>query len=324
MPALMPGAGVGAASAITRSAWQVQSPIPTSRYHMGFAAISGRLFTAGGLSTRLHDETESFDPKTGTWTTLAPMPTERYIGASAAVGGRLIVAGGWNHGGIDTVESYNPANNSWESLPAMPEPILAANGAALAGEMHVLGGVRGQTLLDTHYIYNPKARKWRKEGAMPFPRGGMVTAAVDDRIYCWGGWNLDSQSPTPTGAVYVGRTGKWAPLPAMPSGRGLCATTVVGNEIWVMGGGGPEGWIMDTTLIYNTDTRQWRTGAPMNTARAGSAAAGIAGRLVVAGEGIGADAPTCETVSVTATGGTGGHKTATHRRTADYLGWLPK
>jgi N-acetylneuraminic acid mutarotase len=280
--------------AITRTGWQAGTPMPTVRYHMASGAIGGRLITVGGISQRLHDETEAYDPASGTWASLAPMPTPRYIAASGVIGNRLYVAGGWNQGAIDTLEAFDPATNVWESLPSMPQPVLGANGVVLAGELHVLGGTRSGELFDTHYIYNPKARKWRQEGAMPFKRAAMTVAAVDDRIYCWGGWAKGADFPPATGALYDGKSGRWSSLPAMPAGRVLSAVAVQGNTVYVLGGGGDTGWLERTTLVFDAGRRQWRQGPDMICVRNGSAAAAIGKQLLVAGEGLGDETSSLE------------------------------
>jgi N-acetylneuraminic acid mutarotase len=300
-PVIQAPALTGLASAnqrISRSGWQPGSPMTTVRYHMASGLIGGKLVTAGGISQRLHNETEAYDPATGTWTSLAPMPTERYFPASGVIGRQLYVAGGWNFGAIDTVEAFDAEANTWQSLPALPEALLGAGSAVLAGELHVLGGTRQGALFDTHYIYNPKARKWRKEAPLPFKRAAMAVATVDDRIYCWGGWDKSSDVPPASGAMYEGKTGRWSPLPAMPASRVLPAVAASGSRIFVMGGGGDTGMLERTTLIFDTERRTWSQGPDMAAYRNGSSAAVVGRQLLVAGEGLGDETPSLETLDL--------------------------
>jgi N-acetylneuraminic acid mutarotase len=322
LPRVSPVLLAQTAQQATRDGWQAGAPMLTARYHMASGIIDGTLITAGGISQQLHADTEAYDPATRTWLALAPMQTPRYIPASGVISGRLYVAGGWNYGAIAETEAYEPMTNRWTALPPMPEPILGAGSAVLAGELHVLGGTRQGALLSTHYIYNPKAKKWRKEADLPFKRAAMVVAAVDDRIYCWGGWAVGADVPPTSGAVYEGKTGRWSPAPAMKTGRLLAATATSGSRIFVLGGGGDSGYLENTLLAFDTETKQWSQGPDMAAFRNGSAAAVIGKQLIAAGEGMGTEPPSLEILNLGTRLAPGAGKTTGKRIRYTKPDWL--
>lgn len=281
-----------------RGNWLPDTPMLTPRYHMAAGVIDGRLITAGGISQRLHGETEVYDSRQGGWRAQAPMPTPRYLAASGVIADKLYVAGGWNNGALTSLEAYDASRNRWETLAPLPEAVLGASGIVLAGELHVLGGVRNRNLVDSHFIYNPKGRRWRREPALPFKRAAMTAFAMDDRIYCWGGWSNEADGAAAGGSCYDGASGRWTALPPMPEGRVLAAVATTTDRAYVLGGADASGWLTASTLVYDAPSRQWSQGPDMATARNGSAAGIVGNRLIVAGEGIGDDAPSVEQLDV--------------------------
>jgi hypothetical protein len=133
---------------------------------------------------------------------------------------------------------------------------------------------------------------------MPFKRAGMAVAAVDDRIYCWGGWAQGADLPPATGSVYDGKTGRWSALPALPGGRVLPAVTANGSQIFALGGGGDTGWLERTTFVFDTERKQWRQGPDMLSVRNGGTAAVFGKQLITAGTGLGDVTHSLETLDL--------------------------
>lgn len=105
---------------------------------------------------------------------------------------------------------------------------------------------------------------WTTRSAITTPRAGPVAAAVNNKVYVFGGYNntgfLNSVE------AYDAITDTWVTRASMPTPRHQPAAAVVNNKIYVIGGY-YTGW-MNTVEEYDPATNTWRTGLkPMPTAR---------------------------------------------------------
>jgi N-acetylneuraminic acid mutarotase len=128
-------------------AWTRRAPMPTSRNHLGAAAVDGRIHAVGGrvdgdMELTTH---EIYDPSTDAWSAGPPLPTGRSGIAVVSHGGRIYVFGGETVRLIrtrtfDAAERYDPATGGWQRLPPMPTARHGLGAASLAGSVHVLSG----------------------------------------------------------------------------------------------------------------------------------------------------------------------------------------
>jgi len=73
--------------------------MPTARSALGYAAINGRIYIAGGEYQDTHmmatfRTVEAYDPASNTWTIMPSMPVSRHGLAAGAIGNRFILVGG--------------------------------------------------------------------------------------------------------------------------------------------------------------------------------------------------------------------------------------
>src|SRR5260370_23818641 len=102
------------------------APLPGAFNAAASAAIDGRLYVAGGVTTSVIFNTlYSYDPATDAWTALAPMPTPEAAAAAADVDDKLYVTGGISQNVINNprnavLQVYDPATNTWATKASMP------------------------------------------------------------------------------------------------------------------------------------------------------------------------------------------------------------
>ncbi|PYP37160.1 MAG: hypothetical protein DMD48_11610 [Gemmatimonadetes bacterium] len=132
----------GTTGAASCDCWTEKADMPTWRYSLGVADISGTLYAVGGYQAygRYTAAVEAYDPASDTWTARAPMPTARsYLGV-AVVDGILYAVGGSNRG---TVEAYDPATDTWTTKAPMPTALSSVGAAKLDGLLYAEERVGG-------------------------------------------------------------------------------------------------------------------------------------------------------------------------------------
>jgi len=135
-----------------------------------------------------------YDLAKGEWSERAAMPTPRHSHGIALDDNKLYVTGGRSRElGFHSlvIEAYDFEADAWESLPDASFPLGGHGAAVVAGRLHVFGGED----IDTAEVFtrhaslaldNPDAG-WRDEPEMAFPRHGLATATVDQKIWVIGG-----------------------------------------------------------------------------------------------------------------------------------------
>ncbi|KAM7263154.1 hypothetical protein ACFE04_000837 [Oxalis oulophora] len=85
------------------------------------------------------------------------------------------------------------------------------------------------------------------------------------------------------------RSGRWFVLPTMPCPQRMipwsfgCTSLQHPGKLFVLGGLAPDGYAMDSTVVYRTSTNQWYTAAPMSSPRFFMAAGNVDGKILAAG-----------------------------------------
>ncbi|MCC6703383.1 MAG: galactose oxidase [Thermomicrobiales bacterium] len=130
--------------------WELLTPMPTAREHLGVGVANGFLVAVGGRdggheSPAMLEATEIYDPATGTWSAGVPMPTPRAGLGVASDGESIFVLGGerFSNGApvtLAAVERYEPEGDRWTSLPDLPVGRHGIAAAWLEGALYAIGG----------------------------------------------------------------------------------------------------------------------------------------------------------------------------------------
>ncbi len=132
---------------------------------------------------------------------------------------------------------------------------------------------------------------WTRRAPMPTLRQEIAAAAIDDRIYVFGGLDDDANSIDVVEA-YAPHTDTWERRQNLPLTLNHLAAVAVGGRIYIMGGYVNFGrglLISDQTLEYDPTADSWSRKADMPFARGAHGAAFLDGRVYVVG-GIGSPA----------------------------------
>jgi N-acetylneuraminic acid mutarotase len=102
---------------------------------------------------------------------------------------------------------------------------------------------------------------WATLSAMPVANSEFAAAAIDDRIFCVGGFAEDNQHRT---LVYEPQTDVWRTAADVPHEIHHANVAVAGGKLYVFGGGHQAS---DHVQIYDPARNHWSEGRPMPTPR---------------------------------------------------------
>lgn len=177
------------------------------------------------------------------WSTQPNLPEGRAGSAAAAFGGRLLLVGGDTAGGVSgTVLQFEPASKSWAELPAKPTAVADIQAGMIGGELLVPGGRRSDGQISAELeILNLSSRTWRRAKAMPAPRSGYALAALDGKLYVFGGF--DGRQFCREVFVYDPSSDTWSTRTPMPEARGFATAAAAASDgtIFVIGGENERG-----------------------------------------------------------------------------------
>ena len=272
----VPG-GVGADGLSTSSAfeaydavndrWLTLAPLPEPRHHVTPAVIGNRVFAIGGFTGPFPDweiKADSFvyDINSNSWKRGTPMPEPQAEHVSAVVNGKIHIIGGRIHGNSgkhhfdafsDTGRHrvYDPGSDQWSLAAPAPTARNSAAAAVVSGRIYVVGGRHNvvqedgtqlQQNLGTLEVYDPQSDSWETRAPMPEGLGGNAAAALNGKLYVFGGEQWAPTQKVFTSAwVYDPGSDSWSGEADMPTGRhGLAAATAAGKLV-VIGGGNKVG-----------------------------------------------------------------------------------
>lgn len=283
------------ASALATSAqaagWSASERLETPRAALAATVAGDLIFVGGGAAAG--DPTNAFDvfdAAKETWRPLPALPKGVMSFAMAAVGDQIFITGGYVADAPGEprkdVWAYDTTAAQWSKKASLPYARAAHAMVAVRGRLYVVGGngpEAGKTL-----IYDPASDKWSTGAAMPTPRRALGVATDGKRVYAVGGIKSDG-SVLGALEMYDPAANTWTAMPSLPNARGALTATIIDNHLHVTGG---ATWRPLKTFsshdVFDLSSKGWSKGAPLPTARQGSASAFAAGRWWVIGGGGGA------------------------------------
>jgi galactose oxidase-like protein/Kelch motif protein len=167
------------------------------RGHTAMRLADGRVLIAGGEnSTGTLNETELYDPSSGSFSAAANMATARADHSTTLLAdGRVLIAGG-NNGGtsVASTEIFDPATGAFTSGPSM-SVARAGHSATLFANGRVL--IAGGDAAGTAEIFDPTDGTFATTGSLGVARS-MHSAALlqDGRVLVVGGRDGDGNALT--------------------------------------------------------------------------------------------------------------------------------
>ncbi len=237
----------------TANFWAEFFDIPAALHHLALVGLNDKLYVVGGYSDnsffsqgRLYE----FDFQRNNWGAKRNMLTPRGAHVAVVFEGKIYAIGGANGGnGMATNEVYDLATDQWTRLAPMPTPREHLAAAVIDSLIYVVGGRRSSFIgmlenLSKLEAYSPATNTWYPLRDMPTPRGGLAAAAMNGKLYVFGGEYFTSFSSGvfATNEEYDPATGTWRTVQPLPTPRHGMSAVTAGDTIFVIGGGPIAGY----------------------------------------------------------------------------------
>jgi N-acetylneuraminic acid mutarotase len=123
--------------------------------------------------------------------------------------------------------------------------------------------------------------EWTQMAPLTTGRSEHAAAALNDRVYVFGGLGPDKQ-PMASVEAYNAQKNAWEELPPLPEARSAATAAAFNGRLYVIGGRKGE-QVLERVDIYDPAGRVWTPGPKLPTARGGALAVADAGKLYVIG-----------------------------------------
>jgi N-acetylneuraminic acid mutarotase len=250
----------------------------------------------------------------GSWKPGAPIPQGANEVIGANVGGYVLVYGGQDPANkpMGLFWKFDPAANQWTQLPSNPVPVHHGAAAAIGHKFYVFGGFRlpdtgkvGWYPENKAWVFDMDKGTWSALPPMPTPRGALAAVAVGKKIYVSGGAKIPAGMSLPDGLsgggpvellgtleMFDTESNTWKQMKPMSLPRNHHSVAYADGRIYAVGGrvGScfSNGWSSNVSMneAYEVATDTWTTRLPMPTARSGTGAEALDGKIhVLGGEG---------------------------------------
>ncbi len=221
------------------------------------------------------------------WQDEVPLPVARSSMAAQAYESSIYLIGGETPSGVTgSTLHIQVGKKQWQALLDKPTPVADAQAALVGERIYVPGGrlaSGGPTRV--FEVYDVRQGRWETRASLPVALSAYALAAVDGRLYLFGGW--DGKEIVDTVYAYDPETDSWQPGTAMSSARSFTAAVALEGRILLIGG-----WDgarpLDTVQVYFPQRDQggvnpWEDHAPLPEPRSAVGAAVIAGLVYVFG-----------------------------------------
>ncbi|MEM6651568.1 MAG: kelch repeat-containing protein [Pseudomonadota bacterium] len=234
--------------------WSDQTALPMARHHPNLISFAGRLLAIGGFEAVseqavwvMQSGVWAFDGEV--WSDALALPQPNGESVTGVIDDTLHVCGGrtprgennatWNDH-IDVSDHFYLADpmGLWERAAPLPTARNSAAAGIIGSGWHVVGGrtvAGGNTA--AHDVYDAREDRWRGAAPMPQGQGGLAAAAVNGKLYAFGGEFFDRGGGVyPQAWVYDPEADAWSALPDMPQPRHGLGAVASGSDIYLIGG----------------------------------------------------------------------------------------
>ena len=228
------------------------------------------------------------DPNSGASTgpaNLPDLPEDLTSFGAAITGGRLYVYGGHTGGAhsyskeeqsdrLWSVDLSQGKDGQWEKLPSGP----TLQGLALVAHDGRLIRIGGFTAVNeegedhdlqsqsTVASFDPKSQTWTNLADLPEPRSSLDAAVLGDKVYVFGGWNLQGESDqsewhdTAWSLDLSDASAKWQPLASPGFERRAISVAAHQGKLYVIGGMTSDNETTTEVAVYDPASDSWSKG----------------------------------------------------------------
>src|SRR6266540_1165024 len=244
-------------------AWRLLADAPTERTEVAAAALSERIWVAGGF--RRDGATvatvEVYDLAGDRWERGPDLPVAVNHAMAATLDGSVYVVGGYESDGTVGRRVFRLADGRWKAVAELPEGRAAGVAVALDGRLYVAAGVAPHGLAGAMLVYHPDGARWTTAQGPPTPREHL-------------GGRARGKGSFTAAEAYDPRSGRWERLPDLPTRRGgLAAGSTQNGFVVAVGGEGDA--TFEQAEAFDLRARQWRSLPPLPTPRHGLGVVGV-------------------------------------------------
>lgn len=266
--------------------WTILEPMPTARKGFGVAVVEGKIYVIGGSTANgTCGINQMYNPATNTWTTKAPMPVARTRFGISVFQNKIYIFGGLLENNdyesfTAITQVYDTTSNTWENRSSMPTPRSDLCVNTVNDKIYLIGGLYralypNYSTSNVTELYDPETDEWATKASIPQSVAKYASAAVDNKIYIFGGvggllcfpWNDYNY-------IYDVESDAWSTGEPVPVGFDMGAAGATTGEyaqkrIYVFGGFIDSSYDpCNLTQIYDPEENMWTVGAQMLTPHA--------------------------------------------------------
>jgi N-acetylneuraminic acid mutarotase len=241
------------------SRWADVAGLPASRFNMGLAELSNRLYAVGGSDISGTGTTNVYCYDGSNWTEVPGLPSRRWGLIAGVVNDSLYVAGGSQDGSEPKTNAYRFTGTGWEEVPGVPAQLWNLSGAAFNGAFYAVGG--GYYGSKTN-VYRFDGTAWTEVAGLPAPRDSLAVGGAGGYLYAAGGVDANLGEDACTNVYRFDGT-TWQEVVGLPAPRTLPGAAALGGALYVAGGQTSEG------MFYYQHTNVFRFNGTVWTEAAG-------------------------------------------------------
>jgi Carboxypeptidase regulatory-like domain/Kelch motif len=169
----------------------------------------------------------------------------------------------------------------WTTVADYPTTVMDNGVATINGKVYSVGGVGSAGVSSKGYVYDPAAQAWSAIPNMHAAREAPEVAAVDGKLYVFGGWDFHGLM-MPTTEIYDPATNAWTFGTSDPKPYAGAGVSVLDGKIYLVGG--CTGACGNTDVqVYDTASNTWSSAHAYPEATSWLGCGSISGQVYCAG-----------------------------------------
>ncbi len=166
----------------------------------------------------------------------------------------------------DHVMRYDLTANVWVPFGQKPTAVRDVQAVVIGNRIYIPGGqLASGEITNVLEAYDPQRDRWVSLEPLPEPRSGYALAAIEGKMYLFGGW--DGETYRDEVWQYNPDQDTWSIRTAMTIARAFAGATVLEGRIFVVGGRNETGKLnineSYTPAEDGTNSNPWSLQAPL-------------------------------------------------------------